>query len=32
MGIESSFEKVENIQDIMAYGVMSTPALLLMDK
>lgn len=27
LGIEASFEKVENIQEIMAYGVMSTPAL-----
>jgi small redox-active disulfide protein 2 len=27
LGIEASIEKVENIQDIMAYGVMSTPAL-----
>jgi len=26
LGIEASIEKVENIQDIMAYGVMSTPA------
>ncbi|MDQ0195391.1 thioredoxin family protein [Paenibacillus wynnii] len=29
LGIESSFEKVENIQDILAYGVMSTPALVI---
>lgn len=27
LGIEASVEKVENIQDIMAYGVMTTPAL-----
>ncbi|MDD4049196.1 MAG: thioredoxin family protein [Clostridia bacterium] len=27
LDIEASVEKVENIQDIMAYGVMSTPAL-----
>ena len=27
LGIEASFEKVENIEDIIAYGVMSTPAL-----
>ena len=26
LGIEASIENVENIQDIMAYGVMSTPA------
>ncbi|MBR0598542.1 thioredoxin family protein [Sinanaerobacter chloroacetimidivorans] len=27
LGIEASIEKVENVQDIMAYGIMSTPAL-----
>lgn len=27
MGIEASIEKVQDIQDIMNYGVMSTPAL-----
>lgn len=27
LGIEASVEKVENIQNIMAYGVMKTPAL-----
>lgn len=27
LGIEASFEKVEDIQEIMAYGVMNTPAL-----
>lgn len=27
LGIEASIEKVENIEDIMAYGVMKTPAL-----
>lgn len=27
LGIEASVEKVENLQDIMAYGVMKTPAL-----
>ncbi len=27
LGIEATVEKVENIQDIMAYGVMKTPAL-----
>jgi small redox-active disulfide protein 2 len=27
LGIEASIEKVENIQDIIAYGVMKTPAL-----
>lgn len=27
MGIEAVIEKVEDIQDIMSYGVMSTPAL-----
>lgn len=27
MGIESTIEKVEKIEDIMEYGVMKTPAL-----
>ncbi|NBL00468.1 MAG: thioredoxin family protein [Erysipelotrichia bacterium] len=27
MGIEASVEKVEKIEDIMEYGVMKTPAL-----
>ena len=27
LGIEATIIKVENIQDIMTYGVMSTPAL-----
>lgn len=27
LDIEASIEKVENIQDIIAYGVMRTPAL-----
>lgn len=27
LGIEATIEKVENIEDIMSYGVMSTPAL-----
>jgi len=27
MGIEAVIEKVEDIQEIMSYGVMSTPAL-----
>lgn len=27
LGIDATIEKVEDIQDIMAYGVMSTPAL-----
>lgn len=27
LGIEAVVEKVENLQDIMAYGVMKTPAL-----
>lgn len=28
-GIEATIEKVEDIQDIMAYGVMNTPALVI---
>lgn len=27
LGIDAKVEKVENFEDIMAYGVMSTPAL-----
>lgn len=27
LGIEASIEKVEDVQKIMAYGIMSTPAL-----
>lgn len=27
LGLDATVEKVENIQDIMAYGVMKTPAL-----
>jgi len=27
LGIDAVFEKVENLQEIMAYGVMKTPAL-----
>lgn len=29
LGIEATIEKVEAIEDIMAYGVMSTPALVI---
>lgn len=29
MGIDASIEKVEKIEDIMAYGVMKTPALVI---
>jgi len=32
MGIEAEIEKVENIQDIMSYGVMKTPALVVDEK
>lgn len=32
LGIEASIEKVENVQDIMTYGVMSTPALVVDDQ
>ncbi len=28
-GVEAELEKVENIDDIMAYGVMMTPALVI---
>lgn len=27
LGIEATIEKVENMEEIMAYGIMSTPAL-----
>ncbi len=27
LGIEASVEKIENMEEIMAYGVMQTPAL-----
>jgi small redox-active disulfide protein 2 len=27
LGIEATVEKVENMEEIMAYGIMSTPAL-----
>jgi len=29
LGIDASIEKVENFQDIVAYGVMKTPALVI---
>ena len=29
LGIEATIEKVQDFQDIMAYGVMSTPALVI---
>ena len=29
LGIEAEVEKVEDIKDIMSYGVMSTPALVI---
>jgi small redox-active disulfide protein 2 len=32
LNIEAEIIKVEDIKDIMAYGVMSTPALVLEDK
>jgi len=32
MGIEADFEKVEDIQKIMGYGVMRTPALVINEK
>lgn len=32
LGIEATVEKVENIKDIMAYGVMRTPALVVDEK
>ncbi len=32
MGIDASIEKVEDIKDIMSYGVMGTPALVVDEK
>ena len=32
MGVEAAFEKVEDIQKIMGYGVMRTPALVINEK
>lgn len=32
LGIEATVEKVEDLQDIMAYGVMKTPALVVDEK
>jgi len=32
LGIDATVEKVENLQDIMAYGVMRTPALVIDEK
>lgn len=32
MNISAEFEKVEDIQSIMSYGVMRTPALVINDK
>jgi len=32
LNLEASVEKVENFKDIMAYGVMSTPALVIDEK
>lgn len=32
LGIDASVEKVENIQDIMAYDVMRTPAVVIDEK
>lgn len=32
LGIDASVEKVENIKDIMKYGVMKTPALVVDEK
>ena len=32
MGVEADFEKVEDIQKIMGYGVMRTPALVINEK
>ena len=31
MGLDATVEKVEKIEDIMGYGVMSTPALVVND-
>ena len=32
MGVEAAFEKVQDVQKIMSYGVMSTPALVIDEK
>ncbi|WP_028829550.1 thioredoxin family protein [Proteocatella sphenisci] len=32
LGIEATVEKVEELQEIMAYGVMKTPALVIDEK
>lgn len=32
LGLDASIEKVESVQDIMAYGVMRTPALVVDEK
>lgn len=32
MGVNAAFEKVQDIQKIMSYGVMSTPALVIDEK
>jgi small redox-active disulfide protein 2 len=32
LGLDASVEKVENIKDIMRYGVMKTPALVVDEK
>lgn len=32
MGVEADFEKIEDIQRIMGYGVMRTPALVINEK
>ena len=32
MGVNATFEKVQDIQKIMSYGVMSTPALVIDEK
>lgn len=32
MGLNATFEKVQDIQKIMSYGVMSTPALVIDEK
>jgi small redox-active disulfide protein 2 len=32
LGLDASIEKVENIKDIMRYGVMKTPALVVDEK
>jgi small redox-active disulfide protein 2 len=32
MGVNATFEKVQDIQKIMSYGIMSTPALVIDEK